>query len=280
MHFQLPSKGAVRRLGHVPSTLLIPLAARAHGAKLFPDWDPHDRCAAAQLQRCGVQVQDLRQDPCTVLNVLWRTRLIQQWGRQFFERHPRSTGVNLGAGLAQHFQWLDNGHNRWIDADLPEVLALRQGCQEGLPARVRQQALDLRLPGWWSALPLGRHRQAPWLVLLEGVLMYFHPQQVRAVLAELAEHAPPGTEVLCDFISPWGVGCAGLNPSMAATHAQFRSGARHAQDLADMHPRLRVLGQCSVAQAYGQVGSWLEMCCAPWAGGPMYAMAHLQVGAA
>ena len=59
MHFQLPSKGAVRRLGHVPSTLLIPLAARAHGAKLFPDWDPHDRCAAAQLQRCGVQVQDL-----------------------------------------------------------------------------------------------------------------------------------------------------------------------------------------------------------------------------
>lgn len=276
MKFLFPSQATVRGLGSVPGTLLIPLAARAYGARFFPGWDAEDDHAAAQLQRCGVDVLNLDEDSATILNVLWRTALIKRVARAFFERHPDSLGVNLGAGLSQHFQWLANGRNRWIDADLPSVIHLRRQCDAPTLDRAQQRVVDLGTPGWWTKCLAGE-ASGPMFLILEGVLMYFHPHEVQAILTEVAEHAPPGSELLCDFISPWGVGRAGLNPSMANTHAEFRWGARDARELVDMQPRLALIGQHSVAEAYGPAGTWLEMLCRPWAGGPMYAMAHLRV---
>ncbi|MEN9314669.1 MAG: hypothetical protein RIS35_1062 [Pseudomonadota bacterium] len=276
MRFLFPSQGTVRALDSVPGTLLIPLAARAYGARFFPEWDADDIHAVPQLQRCGVDVVNLDDDCLTILNVLWRTALIKRKARAFFERNPDSLGVNLGAGLSQHFQWLGNGRNRWIDADLPSVIHLRRQCDAPVLERAEQRTLDLGSPGWWDRC-LAEESSAPMFLILEGVLMYFHPHQVQAILAELAEHAPPGSELLCDFISPWGVGRAGLNPSMANTQAEFRWGARDAGELVALEPRLELLEQHSVAEAYGPAGTWLEMLCRPWAGGPMYAMAHLRV---
>ena len=97
------------QLPPVPSTLLIPLAARAQGGRYFPWLDCHDAVAPALLAQMDADVSGTLDDLHTVLHVLWRTRAIQEAGRAFFATHPQALGVNLGCGLTHYFQWLDGG---------------------------------------------------------------------------------------------------------------------------------------------------------------------------
>ena len=126
----LAASPGVHELPAVPRTLLIPLAARAMGAGCFPHLACGDALATRLLQTLGVDVSAYLEDRPTVLNILWRTRHICRAARSFFVHHPHAWGINLGAGLSHYFQWLDNSHNTWVDADLPEVMALRRAKQE------------------------------------------------------------------------------------------------------------------------------------------------------
>lgn len=259
----------------LPRTLLIPLAARAHGPKIFPAFNPDDRYAATLLTTAGVVATPSPSDAPVLLNVLWRTQLIKQWVQHFFERHPDSTGVNLGAGLAHYFQWLGNGHNTWVDADLPEVINLRRSLIPKTSPQCSNQALDLTQPGWWRALePHQGQAHQPILLVCEGVLMYLPATQVRTVLREIANNAPDGSELLVDFISPWGIGLqAPFSPGMAP----FQWGAHNGQEIAQIHPRLELIAQRSVSEAYGWGACMTEVCCSPFMGGPFYGLAHLRV---
>ena len=86
------------QLPAVPSTLLIPLAARAHGGRYFAWMACQDAVATRLLASLGANVNPYLDDLPTVLNVLWRTRAIKEAGRAFFAEHPQGLGVNLAAG--------------------------------------------------------------------------------------------------------------------------------------------------------------------------------------
>lgn len=266
------------QLHAVPSTLLIPLAARAHGARYFPWLDCHDAVAAGLLARLGTDVTATLGDPPTVLNVLWRTRAIREAGRVFFAQHPQALGVNLGCGLSHYFQWLDTGSNRWLDADLPEVMELRAQLLGPAEGRARQAVVDLSQPGWWQRLGLpGRGDSSPLWLVCEGVLMYLEPTQVQAVLREFAQYAPPGSRLVLDVLTCQAVGRAACYASMGPTGAEFRWGVAHMAELAAAHPRLRLLREQSVSECYGWVGLALEMLSRPWLGAPLYGVATLGV---
>jgi O-methyltransferase involved in polyketide biosynthesis len=260
----------------LPRTLLIPLSARAHGPRIFPALNPDDRYAKALLSATGVQARHAPHDAPVVLNVLWRTQLIKRFGQAFFERHPQSTGVNLGAGLAHYFQWLGNGHNTWVDTDLPEVIHLRQSLIPQTSGRCHNTALDLKKVGWWQRLKghTGQDGQ-PLLLVCEGVLMYLNASQVRVLLREIGDNAPEGSELLVDFVSPWGIDAQN---HWAPDMAPFQWGAHNGLEMARMHPRLELIAQHSVAEAYGWGASWAELCGRPWTGGILYGLARLRVG--
>lgn len=238
-------------LDPVETTLLIPLAARARGGRLFPHMEVNDACGAAALTALGTEVGCFLRDRLSVYGVLSRTHLIRQLGQVFFQRHPQAWGVNLGCGLSCYFQWLDSGRNHWLDADLPRVMRWRQGLLPLQGPRHREAEVDLRTPGWWRRLrlPGGQDGQAVMLIL-EGVLMYQRPAQVRAILAEFADHAAPGSQLVCDALSWMAVGCGALHPSVRLTGAQFLWGARSMQDFTDAHPRLKLLSEHAVLDSY------------------------------
>ena len=110
------SPSASPALSAVPSTLLIPLAARAHGDAMFPAHAVGDIHASRLLRTVG----DARStaaylaDRASVYGVLARTQIFRRLGLAFFERHPDATGASLRCGLGHYFQWLDNGRNEWV----------------------------------------------------------------------------------------------------------------------------------------------------------------------
>lgn len=266
------------QLRAVLSTLLIPLAARAHGGRYFPWLECVDEVAADLLARLDVDVNAILDDLPTVFNVLWRTQALKDAGRLFFAEHPDALGVNIGCGLSQHFQWLDTGANRWLDADLPEVIALRQQLLPPCCARAGQAEVDLAKPGWWRrlGLPEGSGAAPVWL-LCEGVLMYLHPEQVQAVLSEFARYAPKGSHMVLDVLTGQAVGYAAYHASVGPTGAEFLWGINRLTELAAMHQRLVLLREQSAAQGYGWAGLAMDTLWRAWMGASLYGLATLGV---
>lgn len=270
--------GRAAALDCVPRTLLIPLAARAQGARYFPWLDCDDHVAAGWLAQLSVDVSPYLDDLPTVFTVLWRTRAIRAAGQAFFAAHPDARGVNLGCGLSHYFQWLDTGCNRWLDADLPEVLALRQRLLAAPAPRHRQGLVDLRRPDWWEPVTAGSGgRNTPLLLVCEGVLMYLEPAQVQAVLHTFAEQAPPGSRLVLDVMAQGAVGHAARHASVGRTGAEFRWGVDRVGRLCEAHPRLRLLAEHSVSDSLGWAGWALEAAWRPWVGGPFYSVVTLGV---
>lgn len=267
------------QLHAVPSTLLIPLAARAHGGRYFAWLACKDAVATRLLAALGADVNAYLDDLPTVLNVLWRTRAIKEVGRAFFAEHPQAMGVNLGCGLTHHFQWLDAGANHWLDADLPEVMALREQLLPPHGPRARHAEVDLTQPGWWKRLGLPKKNvdAQPVLLVCEGVLMYLQPEQVSAVLAEFAQNAAPGSRMVLDVLTRQAVGRASRHASVGPTGAEFCWGVGRMAELSDAHPRLQLLREQSVSECYGWTGIALDLLWRPWLGAPLYGLATLGV---
>ena len=283
MAFQLPDPDPapqpdIARLSAVESTLLIPLAARAHGERLFPHMAVHDAFAASVLASLQADVDCFLQDKVSVYGVLSRTRLIKALARDFFARHPQGWGANLGCGMSCYFQWLDSGTNHWLDADLPQVMQLRQDLLPLQGSRHHSAQVDLRQSHWWRALGLPHGpRGQPVLLILEGVLMYQSPKEVSALLCEFASHAPPGSELVCDTLSWMAVGAASRHRSVCHTQAQFHWGPRHMAEFTQPHPRLKLQSEHAVLNGYSLASSW--MCAsfrAVW-GVPVYGIVRLSL---
>jgi O-methyltransferase involved in polyketide biosynthesis len=239
-------------LSAVPSTLRIPLAARASGDRMFPQVAVRDAYAAGILEQIRDDGKALPEDRSTIYSILSRTRRLRGLAQDFLERHPGGRVVNMGCGLSHYFQWLDDDKCRMTDADLPEVLELRRQLVPEINPRHDLRELDLTAPDWWEQLklPASRNGEAVFL-FTEGVLMYLTPGQVRAVLATFGERAPSGSVLAFDAMCWLGVGRARQHPSVRTTGAEFQWGIRRTAELTQPHPRLRLDSSYRVLQGIG-----------------------------
>lgn len=265
-------------LSAVQQTMLIPLVARALGGGLFPGHACGDQHAAELVRRLQVPTAPYLIDRPTVLNILWRTQVMRDAARAFFARHPQAWGVNLGCGLSHYFQWLDNGRNHWLDADMPQSMQLRRRLLPPDTERQRTALLDLRRSRWWQDLQLPPEAvSGPLFMLCEGVLMYLQPRQVHQVLHGFAANAPAGSRLVIDVVAGCAVGMARWHPSVSPTQAQFRWGIRSLRELTDCHPRLRLLATHSVAASHGWMGIAAERMWNCWSSTPLYGVVELGV---
>lgn len=277
---------SVDRLGTLPDgldavarTLLIPLAARAHGDAMFPELAVDDGHAARLVAQLGVDISPFLADRHSVCGVLSRTRLMRAAAQTFFERHPQATGIALGAGLSHYHQWLDNGSNRWIDIDRAAVVRLRERWLPSVPPRRLNLIADLAQPDWWRRAGLTPDRSgAPLLLLAEGVLMYLEPEQVRRLLWLIGEHAPAGSLLLADCFGRHMVGLEAWHPSVRRTAARFRWGLQAVEDLARPHRRLQLVAEQPVMDAMGAAEAYAARWFRFVTGVPFYSVYLLGVG--
>jgi len=262
----------------VSSTLRIPLAARALGDALFPHVAVGDAHAARMLAALGDDGSLWLRDRASVYGILVRTRCFRELAVRFLADRTDGHVVNLGCGLCDYFQWLDNGRARMTDADLPEVLAVRRQLLPGGGARQHVRELDLRQPGWWDALGLPSARgEAPVFLICEGVLMYLQPPVVRQVLRTFGERAPAGSTLAFDALSWLAAGHARQHPSVRHTDAQFLWGPRRLEELTAPSPRLALEAAHPVMEGYGWPYALSEGMFRAFFGVPFYALYELRI---
>jgi O-methyltransferase involved in polyketide biosynthesis len=85
-----------------------------------------------------------------------RSAIFDVWVRDFLQRHPEGTVVEIGAGLNTRFERLDNGTIHWYDLELPDMAELRRKFFSDSQRRSTLAASVLD-PGWIerSAAALG-----------------------------------------------------------------------------------------------------------------------------
>lgn len=261
----------------VPSTLRIPLAARAFGDAMFPDVAVGDAFAGPMMQALEDDGRAWLEDGGCVYGVLVRTRQFRQVAQDFLRAWPGAVVANLGCGLSHYFQWLDDGRARMIDADLPEVLSIREHLLPPASGRHQQRVLDLRSPGWWPALGLPSRDGSPVCLLSEGVLMYLAQAQVASLLHTFGEHAPAGSVFAFDALCWLTVGNARMHPLVRLTQAEFAWGPSSLAELTRPHPRLRLEAVHQVMEGYSAPHSFAGSAFRFFTGVPFYAVYVLRV---
>jgi O-methyltransferase involved in polyketide biosynthesis len=248
-------------LGSVQKTLLLPLWGRAVETDR-PQPLLVDRPAADLVGRLHYDFATISESIPTVVRLGWVARAlhVDRAVKAYLSDRPQATVVNLGCGLDTTFQRVDNGTMRWIDLDLPDVIALRSDL---LPSGPRQRSLATSVldHGWIGEIDASYGV----FVVAAGLLCYFEKQQVRDLLVRLARAFPGGGMVL-DTFSPLGMRVSNrrvLRDSGMDSTAVLRWCIRRPRDIQHWDDAIRVVscnglyGSLSGRLPFGQrVGVW------------------------
>jgi len=150
-----------------------------------------------------------------------RTRILDDYTKEFLNKYPDGLVVNIGCGLDSRFYRLDNGRINWIDVDLSEIIKLREKLFEKRE-RYKMLATSVLEPNWLNEITVEEGKMV--MIIAEGTLMYFEEKVVKALFNQLIAKFPkailnfevmgsklqgkvhPSVAVLgIDVKCPWGI---------------------------------------------------------------------------
>ncbi|WP_430135971.1 class I SAM-dependent methyltransferase [Neobacillus pocheonensis] len=177
-------------LQSVQATMLIPLWGRATASKENPEI-LYDKEAIDIIAGCDFDFKEIAKTfgEYGGISYIVRARKIDDTIRAFIEKHPRATIVNIGAGLDTTFSRVDNGTINWYSLDLPDAIAFRQNFITDSPRNISiaKSFFDV---SWFDEVIFNEEDGI--LFISAGVFYYFHEDQLKGILQEMANRFPCG----------------------------------------------------------------------------------------
>ena len=172
----------------VMETLVMPLYGRATCSKKFPDAFP-DKVAEEIIGKIDYDFSKLHYADITTLSWALRKYVFFRLARKYLKKHPNATIINLGCGADDSFPEVDNGKCRWINLDLPDIIAAREKLftLRDREKNVAMSAFDQR---WFDEVETSPEDGL--FAICGGVLYYFDEKKNRELLTAMAERFPKG----------------------------------------------------------------------------------------
>jgi O-methyltransferase involved in polyketide biosynthesis len=223
------AKEAVR-LGTVQETLLLTLYGRARDARARRPM-LSDRKAADLVSRIDYDFTRFRglSLPLSVL----RTAMMDVWVRRFLDEYPDGTVVELGVGLNNRSERVDNGHARFFDLDLPDAIAFRQRFFTDT-GRTTMLAGSVLATDWFDRVGAA---PAPYFFVSEGVLTYLDESQALTALRQLTT-AFPGSMLSFDTVGQAAIDRQKHNRALDVLSAHLRWACEDPKRLEELGLRL------------------------------------------
>ncbi len=176
----------------VQETLVIPLYGRKMCTERFPKLFRDDK-AVELIERLDYDFSGLEKQAKSTayqfgaLEVAMRENDLMIEMRGYLKTHPKATLVNLGCGLDQTAENVDNGTCRIVNIDLPDVIAVRN---ELLPEseRVTNLGCNLNDPKWMDAIDASNGV----CLIAAGVFYYFKTDDLKKLFPLMAKRFPGG----------------------------------------------------------------------------------------
>ena len=162
----------------VQETLLIPLYMRAMESRRTKDNILKDDMAERLTEQIDYDYNKLNKAKMSYVGCVVRGRYYDDATRRFILTHHVPVVVNVGCGLDTRRQRIkESSKATFYELDLPEVMELRRKL---IPEEDGDHYLTASLldDDWMDELR-SRHPSSDFLIIAEGVMMYFYEQQVK-----------------------------------------------------------------------------------------------------
>ena len=160
--------------------------------------------------------------------VIARTVVFDELVKNFIEKNPYCTVVNIACGLDTRFYRMDNGKITWYNLDLPETIAIRNQIFEesGRVSTIGISALD---PAWSKEVKV----RGKMLFIIEGLSMYLTAEENGKILKIIKDNFD-NAYILMECLAKTWVKKEGIEKSIHQTGSKFVFGADHFEELGNM----------------------------------------------
>jgi O-methyltransferase involved in polyketide biosynthesis len=196
-------------------TLFVPLLGKAVMSR-----QAHpilvDPKAEEIIGRVEYDFDRLRAPEKTLITLAMRAKQLDSFVRDYLARTPDPVVLHLGCGLDSRVLRVGFSAGEWYDVDYPEVIELRRRFYDE-SAGYHMIGSSVTERAWLEALPPA---SGPACIVAEGLLMYLHEEDVRALFEELQRRLP-GSEICFDAFSTLTARAANRHPSIKRTGAHL-----------------------------------------------------------
>ena len=225
----------------VPETMLQTLYARARETRTGRGYI-QDPKAVELVSRMDYDFSKAHKDKAMRTGVVARTILLDRMTEDFLSVHPGTAVINIACGLDTRCYRMAGTYARWYNLDLPETMAVRSLFLSSTDT-VRQIACSAMDPAWTKEIE--PHR-GPVLVIIEGLTMYLHQQDVQEIFRLLSLTFSAAT-VFAEVMNPFVVSHM-KEKSIEGSAAKFTWGVRTGAELQALVPPFRAIREHSLTE--------------------------------
>lgn len=229
------------QLGDVETTALIPLSNRA-SETLRKNPRIRDEKAVEIIRELAVDTKNydkLVTHEC----VIARTIMFDDAVKKLTDKYPDAVFLNLGCGLDNRFERVDNGRLLWFDIDLPDSIAIRKKAYQETERR-RMIGADVTDTVWTGQIKSVADKK-PVIAIAEGLFMYFSKEQTRTLLNQLTSSFDKGF-LLAEMMYP-SMMDEKKHDTVKHTDAKFGWGTKSGKEFVQLAPKLQLISEESFA---------------------------------
>ena len=230
-------------------TLLATLYGRSQDAAspqpiLGDDW------ARRTVARIDYDFAKTGMDANACASVSVRASLLDRWTAEFLDAHPSATVLHLACGLDARCLRVTCGPAvRWVDVDLPDVVALRR---ELIPAPEGDYTLlaasATSVDEWIDDVPADR----PTIVVLEGLTMYLREEEGRRLMEAIVKRfSAVGGQLVFDAYGTIGIRLQSFVKPVKNTGSTLHWGIDDGKVLEAWCPGLRLVDELRALEMPG-----------------------------
>ena len=112
-----------------------------------------------------------------------RSAVFDRWLLEEMKKDHEAVVLHIGCGMDSRVLRVGTKGNQWYDIDFPDVINERKKYYTETDDYHMVEA-DVREKNWLSKIPKANHA----IIVMEGVSMYFEPQELKVVLEQISSH--------------------------------------------------------------------------------------------
>ncbi|MGW6446773.1 class I SAM-dependent methyltransferase [Lentzea sp. NPDC055074] len=199
----------------------------------------HDDEAKRAVDRIDYDFGKTGMNTTSAVGVAIRGRVLDDWTREFLRRTPSCTVLHLACGLDTRAHRIERPDTvRWVDVDMPDVVALRHKLLPEPRGDYRLVASSVTEEAWLAEVPADR----PVVAVFEGLSMYLTQAEGHALISRITSRFPSG-ELLFDVYGSWGIKLQKLVPAVRNAGATLHWGVDDPREIEALRTGLTTVDQ-------------------------------------
>ncbi len=168
-------------MDNVNKTLYIPLYGKAFVSS--KNIIIQDRKAEEIWSKEGFELKGKSKSKWLAYYMAMRSAIYDEWLEMEIKNNSKAIVLHIGCGMDSRIERIATQNTQWYDIDFPDVIEERRKYYEETDD-YHMLAIDMRTDEWKKHIEANQDA----IIVLEGVSMYFMPQELNALLLNLVHH--------------------------------------------------------------------------------------------